>query len=153
MTDSVDGIRWKIEELDNEILDLIEKRMKAALYMGGEKVRKGMPVRNDIVLQAALKGDAVAKEIFAQAVMGSEAHAEPHRYKVTTYGWKGGVYVPVNTKTTGKAYDNGIAAIETSAPCSRRNSWMSQAKTRPGARTSLGPANVPVTSCVARPTM
>ena len=46
MTDSVDGIRWKIEELDNEILDLIKKRMQAALYMGGEKVRKGMPVRN-----------------------------------------------------------------------------------------------------------
>ena len=46
MTDSVDGIRWKIEELDNEILDLIKKRMQAALYMGGEKVRKGWPVRN-----------------------------------------------------------------------------------------------------------
>jgi chorismate mutase / prephenate dehydrogenase len=46
LTDSVDGIRWKIEELDNEILDLIKKRMQAALYMGGEKVRKGWPVRN-----------------------------------------------------------------------------------------------------------
>ena len=46
MTDSVDGIRWKIEELDNEILDLIKKRMRAALYMGGEKVRKGWPIRN-----------------------------------------------------------------------------------------------------------
>ncbi|MGD0816782.1 MAG: bifunctional chorismate mutase/prephenate dehydrogenase [Methanomassiliicoccales archaeon] len=49
MTDSVDGIRWKIEELDNEILDLIEKRMKAALYMGNEKARKGLPVRNERV--------------------------------------------------------------------------------------------------------
>ena len=49
LTDSVDGIRWKIEELDNEILDLVKKRMKAALYMGGEKVRKGLPVRNDRV--------------------------------------------------------------------------------------------------------
>jgi len=46
LTDSVDGIRWKIEELDNEILDLVKKRMQAALYMGGEKVRKGWPVRN-----------------------------------------------------------------------------------------------------------
>jgi hypothetical protein len=52
------------------------------------------------------------EELLAQAVMGGEAHAAAHRYKVTTYGWKDGVYVPVNTKTTGKAYDNGIAAIE-----------------------------------------
>jgi len=49
LTDSVDGIRWKIEELDNQILDLIGQRMKAALYMGNEKVRKGLPVRNEHV--------------------------------------------------------------------------------------------------------
>jgi hypothetical protein len=52
------------------------------------------------------------EEIFAQAVMGSEAHSAAHRYKLTTYGWKGGVYVPVKSQTTDKAYDNGIAAIE-----------------------------------------
>ena len=55
MTERVDGIRWKIEELDNEILDLIEKRMKAALYMGGEKVRKGMPVRNERVEEQVIE--------------------------------------------------------------------------------------------------
>ncbi len=55
MTDSVDGIRWKIEELDNEILDLIEKRMKAALFMGSEKVRKGLPVRNERVEEQVIE--------------------------------------------------------------------------------------------------
>ena len=55
MTDSVDGIRWKIEELDNEILDLIEKRMKAALYMGNEKARKGLPVRNERVEEQVIE--------------------------------------------------------------------------------------------------
>ena len=55
MTDSVDGIRWKIEELDNEILDLIEKRMKAALFMGNEKVRKGLPVRNERVEEQVIE--------------------------------------------------------------------------------------------------
>ncbi len=55
MTDSVDGIRWKIEELDNQILDLIEKRMKAALFMGSEKVRKGLPVRNERVEEQVIE--------------------------------------------------------------------------------------------------
>jgi chorismate mutase/prephenate dehydrogenase len=55
LTDSVDGIRWKIEELDNEILDLIEKRMKAALFMGTEKVRKGLPVRNERVEEQVIE--------------------------------------------------------------------------------------------------
>jgi chorismate mutase/prephenate dehydrogenase len=55
LTDSVDGIRWKIEELDNQILDLIEKRMKAALYMGSEKVRKGLPVRNERVEEQVIE--------------------------------------------------------------------------------------------------
>ncbi len=74
MTDSVDGIRWKIEELDNQILDLIEKRMKAALYMGSEKVRKGLPVRNERVEEQVIEryleraesvgiSEAAAKEI------------------------------------------------------------------------------------------
>ena len=74
MTDSVDGIRWKIEELDNEILDLIEKRMKAALYMGNEKARKGLPVRNERVEEQVIEryleraegvgiSEAAAKEI------------------------------------------------------------------------------------------
>jgi chorismate mutase/prephenate dehydrogenase len=74
LTDSVDGIRWKIEELDNQILDLIEKRMKAALYMGSEKVRKGLPVRNVRVEEQVIEryleraesvgiSEAAAKEI------------------------------------------------------------------------------------------
>jgi chorismate mutase/prephenate dehydrogenase len=42
----VDGIRWKIEELDNQIMDLIQKRMQAAMKMGQHKVLKAMPVRN-----------------------------------------------------------------------------------------------------------
>jgi chorismate mutase/prephenate dehydrogenase len=74
LTDSVDGIRWKIEELDNQILDLIEKRMKAALYMGSEKVRKGLPVRNERVEEQVIEryleraervgiSEAAAKEI------------------------------------------------------------------------------------------
>ncbi|MCG7843808.1 MAG: prephenate dehydrogenase/arogenate dehydrogenase family protein [Methanomassiliicoccales archaeon] len=46
MTDTVEGIRWKIEEIDNEILDLIKKRMNIALNMGHEKVEKAMPVRD-----------------------------------------------------------------------------------------------------------
>jgi chorismate mutase/prephenate dehydrogenase len=46
LTDSVDGIRWKIEELDREIMDLIQKRMQAAMKMGQHKVLKAMPVRN-----------------------------------------------------------------------------------------------------------
>lgn len=46
MTDSVEGIRWKIEEIDNEILDLIKKRMSIAVAMGHQKVDKAMPVRD-----------------------------------------------------------------------------------------------------------
>ncbi len=46
MTDSVEGIRWKIEEIDNEIMDLIKKRMSIALNMGHQKVEKAMPVRD-----------------------------------------------------------------------------------------------------------
>ena len=46
MTDSVEGIRWKIEEIDNEILDLIKKRMNIAVDMGHHKVDKAMPVRD-----------------------------------------------------------------------------------------------------------
>lgn len=46
MTDNVEGIRWKIEEIDNEILDLIKKRMSIALAMGHHKVDKEMPVRD-----------------------------------------------------------------------------------------------------------
>ncbi|MDD1772410.1 MAG: bifunctional chorismate mutase/prephenate dehydrogenase [Methanomassiliicoccales archaeon] len=46
LTDSVEGIRWKIEEIDNEILDLIKKRMHIALNMGHQKVEKAMPVRD-----------------------------------------------------------------------------------------------------------
>ncbi len=46
MTDSVEGIRWRIEEIDNEILDLIKKRMAIALNMGHQKVEKAMPVRD-----------------------------------------------------------------------------------------------------------
>jgi len=46
LTDSVEGIRWKIEEIDNAILDLIKKRMNIALDMGHQKVDKAMPVRD-----------------------------------------------------------------------------------------------------------
>ncbi|OPY32430.1 MAG: prephenate dehydrogenase [Methanomassiliicoccales archaeon PtaU1.Bin124] len=46
MTEKVDGIRWMIEELDSQIMDLIKKRMEAALKMGKTKVEKAMPVRN-----------------------------------------------------------------------------------------------------------
>jgi chorismate mutase/prephenate dehydrogenase len=46
LTEKVDGIRWVIEELDKEIMELIGKRMEAALSMGKTKVEKAMPVRN-----------------------------------------------------------------------------------------------------------
>jgi chorismate mutase / prephenate dehydrogenase len=46
LTEKVDGIRWMIEELDSQILDLIKKRMDAAVKMGKTKVEKSMPVRN-----------------------------------------------------------------------------------------------------------
>jgi len=46
LTDAVEGIRWKIEEIDNEILDLIRRRMDIALSMGHEKVDKALPVRD-----------------------------------------------------------------------------------------------------------
>ena len=46
MPDNVDAIRWMIEEVDNEILNLIGKRMRLAKQMGQHKKGKGMPVRN-----------------------------------------------------------------------------------------------------------
>jgi len=46
LTEKVDGIRWQIEEIDAEIMDLIGKRMEAALKMGKTKVERSMPVRN-----------------------------------------------------------------------------------------------------------
>lgn len=46
MTEKVDGLRWKIEEIDNAILDMIKKRMEAALSMGQTKVEKSLDVRN-----------------------------------------------------------------------------------------------------------
>ncbi|MEM0448238.1 MAG: prephenate dehydrogenase/arogenate dehydrogenase family protein [Methanomassiliicoccales archaeon] len=46
MPDNVDAIRWHIEEVDNQIMDLIAERMRLALQMGQYKVGKGMPVRH-----------------------------------------------------------------------------------------------------------
>ncbi|MCK7460700.1 MAG: hypothetical protein MZU84_00755 [Sphingobacterium sp.] len=47
MTDSVEGIRWKIEEIDNEILDLDQEAHEhARVAMGHHKVDKAMPVRD-----------------------------------------------------------------------------------------------------------
>lgn len=46
MTEKEEGIRWMIEEIDIEIMDLIKKRMDAALKMGRTKVEKSLPVRD-----------------------------------------------------------------------------------------------------------
>ena len=45
MPDNVDAIRWKIEEVDNEILSLIGKRMHLATQMGRFKLSQGLPIR------------------------------------------------------------------------------------------------------------
>ncbi len=83
---------------------------------GAQPVTKPFPIpktSDDVVLSYDVSPDSPGdEEIFAQAVMGGEAHAAPHRFKLTTYGWKGGIYAPVKTQTTSKAYENGIAAIE-----------------------------------------
>ena len=46
MPDNVDAIRWRIEEVDNHILDLIGQRMHLAKQMGQFKVGRSMPIRN-----------------------------------------------------------------------------------------------------------
>ena len=46
MTEKEEGIRWMIEEIDIQIMDLIKKRMEAALSMGRTKVEKSLPVRD-----------------------------------------------------------------------------------------------------------
>lgn len=46
MPDNVDAIRWHIEEVDNQIMDLVGERMRLALQMGQFKVGKGMAVRH-----------------------------------------------------------------------------------------------------------
>ena len=46
MPDNVDAIRWHIEEVDNQILDLIGQRMRLARQMGQFKIGKAMTVRN-----------------------------------------------------------------------------------------------------------
>lgn len=71
MTDTVEGIRWKIEEIDNEILDLIKKRMNIALAMGKQKVDKAMPVR-DLRVEEQVRNRYLAR---AKEVGISEAAA------------------------------------------------------------------------------
>jgi len=46
LPDNVDAIRWHIEEIDNQIMDLIGERMRLAMEMGQYKIGKGMPVRH-----------------------------------------------------------------------------------------------------------
>lgn len=46
MPDNIDALRWKIEEVDNEIMSLIGQRMRLAKQMGQHKVGKAVPVRN-----------------------------------------------------------------------------------------------------------
>ncbi len=46
MPEHVDAIRWHIEEVDNQIMDLIGQRMRLAKEMGEHKLGGGIPVRN-----------------------------------------------------------------------------------------------------------
>jgi chorismate mutase/prephenate dehydrogenase len=46
LSDNVDAIRWHIEEVDNQIMELIGQRMHLAKQMGQHKMGKGMPVRH-----------------------------------------------------------------------------------------------------------
>ena len=71
MTDSVEGIRWKIEEIDNQILDLIKRRMEIALSMGQQKVEKALPVR-DLKVEEQVRDRYLAR---AKEVGISEAAA------------------------------------------------------------------------------
>ncbi len=71
MTDAVESIRWKIEEIDNHILDLIKERMIIALNMGHEKVDKALPVR-DLQVEEQVRDRYLAR---AKEVGISEAAA------------------------------------------------------------------------------
>jgi chorismate mutase/prephenate dehydrogenase len=46
LPDNVDAIRWRIEEVDNQIIGLIGKRMKLAKQMGQHKVDTKKTIRN-----------------------------------------------------------------------------------------------------------
>jgi len=46
LPDSVDAMRWHIEEVDNQILDMIGQRMRLANKMGLYKAGRAAPVRN-----------------------------------------------------------------------------------------------------------
>jgi hypothetical protein len=48
----------------------------------------------------------------AKAIMGSEAHADAHRFHITVWGWKGGLYRKVKDSDTQKAFHDGTLAIE-----------------------------------------
>lgn len=61
-----------IEEIDNEILDLIKKRMNIALNMGHQKVEKAMPVR-DLRVEEQVRDRYLAR---AKEVGISEAAAK-----------------------------------------------------------------------------
>ena len=46
MPDNIDAVRWRIEEVDNEIISLIGQRMKLAKQMGQHKVNTKKSIRN-----------------------------------------------------------------------------------------------------------
>jgi len=46
LPDNVDAVRWRIEEVDNEIISLIGQRMKLAKQMGQHKVDTKKSIRN-----------------------------------------------------------------------------------------------------------
>lgn len=49
--------------------------------------------------------------VLARALMGDEAHAEPHRYEVSTYAWSSGMYRVVDTVTTEETFADPADAI------------------------------------------
>lgn len=83
---------------------------------GSEEASRPCPIptsSDDTIVFADVAPDYPGKELlWAQALPGEEAHAEPHRYRIITLAWLNGLYREVDSWTTKTTHPDGAAALE-----------------------------------------
>ena len=83
---------------------------------GSEEASRPCPIptsSDDTIVFADVDPDYPGKELlWAQALHGDEAHAEPHRYRIITLAWLNGLYREVDSWTTKATHAGGGAALE-----------------------------------------
>jgi hypothetical protein len=81
---------------------------------GAEPACEPLPLQfssDDTVLTYDVPGSAGIELLVARALMGSEAHAAPHRYAVDIYGWTDAGLRRVSSQKTSRTYPSGAHAL------------------------------------------